>query len=160
MFPDFLHTVRDPANAAEHSGGSSATELYPEQIMRDADTVLDALDSSAEVLSRPLVSTETLHSLDEQLCAVYGKAVLKTYEAATMFELARVAAHTNVTLALARAARTLVIIEDGLTNVPPHDVDSIHKLYALQAGATTLLTNLKAIRPNEANTKPVLQQAA
>lgn len=138
MFPQHLIELIGSVDSRENDRLPHTTAYQAIEARRDADTVLDALDASAEILGRPVVSIDTLCELDKRLSHALGKAAIKTYEAAVMMELAKVAHCVNLGLAMARASRAFVIAESSLQAVSPEDVDSIHKLLDIMREAKAM----------------------
>lgn len=152
MFPEHLLELHRSADPRENDRLPHTAAYQAIQARQDADFVLDALDASAQILDQPVVSIETLSKLDEHLSEALGKAAIKTYEAAVMFELARVARPVNLGLAMARASRAFVLAEtserDAMT---AHDTDSVHKLRDIMQDATDMQREITAVLQSESN---------
>lgn len=148
MFPQHLVELIGSVDPRENDRLTHTTAYQAIEARRDADTVLNALAVSAEILDQPVVSLETLIKLDERLSHALGKAAIKTYEAAVMMELAKVANCVNTKLAMARATRAFVLAESSLQSVSPADTDSIHKLRDIMSEAQEMQDTITSAQQN------------
>lgn len=101
-----------------------------------AEALTGPLDLSLPEIQKQL--NDTQHGLSQ----AYGETAIDIYNTLIMFHLGRLAAYYDQPLALARLARTNVLMTDGLIHTQKTDADTIHKFLEIEQEAKQLTAKL------------------